>query len=83
MRASQTQINQDVAVALTEVVGRLEALERWRKEVDDERRDEDRRRENRSDSRIQIDRPTLAILIAAVSPIVYPIILFLAAHWKP
>lgn len=82
MRVSQVQINQDVAVALTEVVGRLESLEKWRKEVDDERRDEDRRRESRSDQRIQIDRPTLAILIAALSPIVYPIVLFVASHWR-
>lgn len=83
MRASQTQINQDVAVALERVIGQIEDLQRWRKDVDDERDEEARRRENRSDQRIQIDRPTLAILIAAISPIVYPIILFLAAHWKP
>ena len=81
MQASQAKINQDVAVALERVIGRLENMEQWRREVDEERRDFDRRRDSRDDQRIGIDRPTLAILIAAISPIIYPIILLVASHW--
>lgn len=66
MQTSQAKINQDVAVALERVIGRLENMEQWRREVDEERRDTDRRRETRSDQRFQVDRATIAIAVTVL-----------------
>lgn len=67
MQSNQTKINQDVAVALERVVGQLQELQSWRKEVDEERREYDRRRDSRADAGIRIDKSTAAILISMVT----------------
>jgi hypothetical protein len=81
MRTSQAQINQDVAVALERVIGRLESLEKWRDERDDERRDDEKRRDAADDKRPELQRSDVLIIIAICTPVLYIIVQFIAQHW--
>lgn len=80
MRASQAQINQDVAVALTGVIGRIESLEKWRDEQDDRRERQEERRDTRDDKRPDVRRADLALGFSALMALVY-VVQLLAAHW--
>ena len=79
---NQSHINQEVAVALERLNGRMENLETWREERDRERE----RAEERKDSRIEkvpdMRRADLAILISAVTALIY-LVTLLSQHWKP
>ena len=80
MQASQTKINQEVAVALERLSGRMDAAEQRLKELEDYRREEDKRREERIDKAPDNKRADLAILISACTALIY-LISLLAAHW--
>lgn len=82
MQTSQTKINQEVAIALERLNGRMESFEGWRKEVDDERRRQDEMRDNRIEKVPDTRRADLAILISAVSALIY-LATLLSAHWRP
>lgn len=58
MQAQQTQakINQEVAVALERLNGRMESWETWRKEVDEERREDNRRLTDRVEQAPAVQR---------------------------
>lgn len=81
MQANQAKINQDVAIALERLNGRMESFELWRKGVDDERQRDNERRNNRDDKKPDAQRANLALLVSALSALIY-FATFLSQHWR-
>ena len=65
MQGNQAKINQEVAIALERLNGRMETFEAWRNERDEERRRIEERRDDRDDKRPDDKRANLALLISA------------------
>ena len=73
---------QDTALALERIVGRLNGMERWQEDADARRERQEERRDNRDDKAPDQFRANVAIMISAISAAVY-VVTLLAAHWKP
>lgn len=77
----QATLNQQTAVALTEVVDRLKTVEKWQADADTRRHDEEQRRNASEDKRPDRRIALAAIIVACVSAFGY-ILNFLAPHWR-
>ena len=73
---------QDTALALERILGRLNGVERWQEDADERRERQEERRDSRDDKAPDQLRANVAILLSALSAGVY-VITLLAAHWKP
>lgn len=88
MEAS-SKAQQDTALALERILGRLNAVERWQEDADDRRERQEERRDNRDDQRPNNRRADVAILIAGGNAALYlvsiiiTLLVLVAAHWKP
>jgi hypothetical protein len=74
MQASQSKINQDVAIALERITGRLENIEHWRDERDDERRRLEDRKEDKIEKQPDSLRSALGTYGGCLANIIYAIL---------
>lgn len=81
MQANQAKINQEIAVALEKLNGRMENMEQWREDRDRERERATEHRDYRDDKRRELTRADIAIIFSALSAAVY-VLTFLAQHWR-
>lgn len=79
---TSAKAQQDTALALERILGRLNAVERWQEDADDRRERQEERRDNRDDKRPDDTRTNIALVLAAVSSLMY-VATFMAAHWRP
>ena len=79
MQASQTRINQEVAVALERLSGRMDAAEERLKGLEESRREDDKRRESQQDNAPGLKRADIAILVSAGTMVIY-LLTFIAQH---
>lgn len=84
----QTQVDriveqqQQTALILERVAGRLDALERWQEASERAKEREEERRDERQDKQPDQLRANIAIAISASGAILYAIG-FIVQHWKP
>lgn len=81
MQASQTKINQEVAVALERLNGRMEGAEQRIVALEDYRREEDKRRDDRIEKVPDNKRADIMLFVAIFSPLLYILVQIVSQHW--
>lgn len=79
---TSAKAQQDTALALERILGRLNAVEHWQSSEEVEKRRREDRRDARDDKRPDERRANLAIAISSVGAVLY-LLMFLSQHWKP
>src|SRR5690348_12046543 len=79
---TSSKAQQDTALALERILGRLNAVERWQSDEEIEKRRREERRDERAEKQPDYQRANAALIFSAVMTLIY-VATFLSQHWKP